>query len=515
MSDPASPVVDEANRIAALFDYPAAEVNRGVEEFIREMNEGLQRDGTTLSQIPSYITAVPDGTEKGLYLAVDLGGTNFRVCSITLNGDSTFSMEQSKSPIPRDLMVTKSAQELFSYLALQIEKFLTAHLSEHYTAHPEKRQVTAPYREDEIFDLGFTFSFPVLQHGINQGNLLRWTKGFDIAEAVGQDVCKLLQDAIDERHLPVRVAALINDTVGTLMARSYCSPGSSKALIGAIFGTGTNGAYVEKLDRVAKLTTTNGAAPAPQTSYDTTTGEMVVNTEWGSFDNPLAVLPTTPYDAALDAASNNPGIQMFEKRISGMFLGEILRRALLDMATNPAVNLFDGTNNSKNNNSSSSSDSPLHTPWGIDTSFLSTVKADHSPDLSTTHSKLQSDLAITNPTPSDCRAVKILVHAIGKRAARLSAVALAAIIISTGKLENNDSDSDSGEEEMVDIGVDGSVVEHYPGFEGYLRQAFREIPQIGEKGESRISIGVAKDGSGVGAALGALVAREAAVRRGF
>ncbi|KAK2807743.1 hypothetical protein FQN50_005285 [Emmonsiellopsis sp. PD_5] len=505
MSDPASPVVDEANRIAALFDYPAAEVNRGVEEFIREMKEGLQRDGTTLSQIPSYITAVPNGTEKGLYLAVDLGGTNFRVCSIKLNGDSTFSMEQSKSPIPRDLMVTKSAQDLFSYLALQIEKFLSTHLSEHFTSHVEKRQtgqVTAPYEEDQIFDLGFTFSFPVLQHGINKGTLLRWTKGFDIAEAVGQDVCKLLQDAIDARHLPVRVAALINDTVGTLMARSYCSPGSSKALIGAIFGTGTNGAYVEKLERVVKLTTattTNGSTAPGQTNYDTTTGEMVVNTEWGSFDNPLSVLPTTPYDTALDAASNNPGIQMFEKRISGMFLGEILRLALLDMASNPAVNLF-------NLDTSKSNNSPLHTPWGIDTSFLSTVKADHSPSLSTTQAKIQTDLSIPNPSPADCRAVKILVHAIGKRAARLSAVALAAIIISTGKLETNG-------EGMVDIGVDGSVVEHYPGFEGYLRQAFREVEAIGEGREGRISLGVAKDGSGVGAALGALVAREA-VRRG-
>jgi len=56
--------------------------------------------------------------------------------------------------------------------------------------------------------------------------------------------------------------------------------------------------------------------------YDGSTGEMVVNTEWGSFDNGLKVLPTTPYDAILDKDSINPGIQMFEKRISGMFLGE-------------------------------------------------------------------------------------------------------------------------------------------------------------------------------------------------
>jgi hexokinase len=28
------------------------------------VDEGLQKDGTSLSQIPTYVTAVPNGTEK-------------------------------------------------------------------------------------------------------------------------------------------------------------------------------------------------------------------------------------------------------------------------------------------------------------------------------------------------------------------------------------------------------------------------------------------------------------------
>lgn len=59
-----SPVIDEAKRIAAEFEFPAADVNRAVEEFIFEMDEGLTHQGTSLSQIPSYITSVPDGSEK-------------------------------------------------------------------------------------------------------------------------------------------------------------------------------------------------------------------------------------------------------------------------------------------------------------------------------------------------------------------------------------------------------------------------------------------------------------------
>lgn len=54
----------EAERMVAQFEYPAEEVNKGVKEFIQEMEEGLEQQGTSLSQIPTYVTNVPNGTEK-------------------------------------------------------------------------------------------------------------------------------------------------------------------------------------------------------------------------------------------------------------------------------------------------------------------------------------------------------------------------------------------------------------------------------------------------------------------
>lgn len=79
--------------------------------------------------------------------------------------------------------------------------------------------------------------------------------------------------------------------------------------------------------------------------------------EWGNFRS--SHLPLTEYDQALDAESLNPGEQVlllsfppficqncsfltggtwqiFEKIISGMYLGEILRRVLLRMAEEAA-----------------------------------------------------------------------------------------------------------------------------------------------------------------------------------
>jgi hypothetical protein len=55
---------EEAKRMAAEFEYTPDQVNKGVKEFIRQMEEGLEKQGTTMSQIPTYVTAVPNGTEK-------------------------------------------------------------------------------------------------------------------------------------------------------------------------------------------------------------------------------------------------------------------------------------------------------------------------------------------------------------------------------------------------------------------------------------------------------------------
>jgi hexokinase len=73
----------ETKAVVAHFDYTDEDVNKGVKEFLKQMGkhaieplgnvnnvsniaigEGLEKDGTSLSQIPTYVTAVPNGTEK-------------------------------------------------------------------------------------------------------------------------------------------------------------------------------------------------------------------------------------------------------------------------------------------------------------------------------------------------------------------------------------------------------------------------------------------------------------------
>lgn len=64
-----------------------------------------------------------------------------------------------------------------------------------------------------------------------------------------------------------------SQTVGALLSRAYTSGG---CILGAIFGTGTNGAYVEDVAKITKLSQNPTVAAG---------GEMIVNTEWGAFNN--------------------------------------------------------------------------------------------------------------------------------------------------------------------------------------------------------------------------------------
>lgn len=58
----------ETKRIVSQFDFTDQDANRSVKEFLRQMAEGLESDGTSLSQIPTYVTNVPNGTEKVCFL---------------------------------------------------------------------------------------------------------------------------------------------------------------------------------------------------------------------------------------------------------------------------------------------------------------------------------------------------------------------------------------------------------------------------------------------------------------
>ncbi|KAK5981466.1 Phosphotransferase [Trichostrongylus colubriformis] len=183
--------------------------------------------------LPSFVRAVPNGKECGDFLALDLGGTNFRVLLIRLSGREA-EMTGKIFRVPESVM-RGTGEALFDHIAECMAKFMV-----------EQGVSTA-----QRLPLGFTFSFPCKQEGLTCAKLINWTKGFNATDVEGSDVVTLLREACRRRQdIDIDVVAVLNDTVGTLMA---CAFKENSCQIGVIVGTGTNACYMEKLCRIGKL----------------------------------------------------------------------------------------------------------------------------------------------------------------------------------------------------------------------------------------------------------------------
>lgn len=150
-------------------------------------DETMRHLHLTLSQpmIPTWVMSYPDGHETGTFLALDMGGTNLRVCQITLTEKkSEFDILQSKYRMPEELK-TASKDELWDYIADCLHQFLETH-------HGGVANVGNLH-------LGFTFSYPAVQNYIDEGILQTWTKGFDIAGVEGNDVVPMFEAALVRR----------------------------------------------------------------------------------------------------------------------------------------------------------------------------------------------------------------------------------------------------------------------------------------------------------------------------
>ncbi|CAN1168484.1 HXK1 [Linum perenne] len=419
-----------------------------------EMHAGLASEGgSKLKMLISYVDNLPTGDESGLYYALDLGGTNFRVLRVHLGGRNggIVNQEFAEVPIPSELM-TGTAEALFDYIAAELAKFVAQESQEHELPPGRKRE------------LGFTFSFPVNQTSIASGTLVRWTKGFSIDELVGQDVVTELTRAMKRQNLEMHVSALVNDTVGTLAGGRYTDKDVAAAVI---LGTGTNAAYVERAQAIPKW---HGALPK--------SGEMVINMEWGNFKS--SHLPLTEFDNALDVESLNPGEQIFEKVISGMYLGEIVRRVLLKLAEE--ASFFGDIVPAK-----------LKIPFVLRTPDMSAMHHDSSSDLKVVASKLKDILEIHSTSLRTRKAIVEVCNIIATRGARLAAAGVVAILRKMGK----DGVKEGGEKTVV--AMDGGLYEHYSEYSKCLETTLTEL--LGDDVSKSVEVVHANDGSGVGAAL--------------
>jgi hexokinase len=474
MADLPQTLDDELARLDKEFWISGSKLKEIVSRFQQELEEGLakhKQDG-----IPMNITWVhdlPSGKEKGTILTLDLGGTNLRVCKVDLygdegqkEGDAKHAMVQERYKLPEE-MKTGDADTLWNFIAEKVVAFIKDH------------KLDQQYSIDKPMPLGFTFSYPATQERIDHAVLQRWTKGFDIKGVEGQDAAQQLREKLQDRKLPVELICVINDTVGAMVASAY---NDLETIIGAIFGTGCNAAFMASLSSIGKLDANDERITDASSHNGAIKGEekMAINCEYGAFDNSYRVLPRTKYDKQIDAESPRPGEQTFEKLSAGLYLGEIFRLILVDLLDRGLV--FSG--------SSVQDLKALRQPYSIDTGFLSQIEDDASPKFTKTRELFRSTLSL-QPSDVEIELSRRLAEMIAVRGARLCACGIAAICNMEGI-------------EKGHVAADGSVANKHPKFKKRWARALGEVLGWGEEecgGEGPIKITSAEDGSGVGCAI--------------
>jgi len=423
-----------------IFFLSTDEMKNIIKDFHSEMFNGLSGPNSSLKMLPSF-TDRAKGTEKGKFIALDFGGTNFRVMLVDLDGKGgVFVSSVDKYVIDKQYM-EGTGEQLFDFIASGIKKIM-----EKNNIHSHKQ-----------LELAFTFSFPVEQTNIAAGKLLIWAKGFTASGVVGKDVVVMLNDALKRIGIKnLKVAVLVNDTVGTLVAKSYTDPSCD---IGVVLGTGTNACYSEKMANIKKWR---------EISHKET---MIVNIEWGNFNK----LPITVYDKEVDATSSNPGAQRLEKMVSGMFLGEILRMLVRDLIKRDLIFQDESAINA------------FSKPSDFTTQDVALIEADISDNLENVEAFLTKK-GVKNITLDSKKLLKHISKLISCRSAKLAASSIAAVVLWIDpELKNKHV-----------IGIDGSLFEKYPGYKEMMDDALKSLFK---ENSEHIVLEQAKDGSGVGAAI--------------
>lgn len=177
-----------------------------------------------------------------------------------------------------------------------------------------------------------------------------------------------------------------------------------------------------------------------------------------------------------------------------MYLGEVARNVILSFIDRQL--LFRGH-----------SSGLLNAHYGFDTALMTTIESRSSQAQSGTplnsedfdrvrrvmHDTL--NIPLEHITDADCAAIFRISELVGLRAAHLSGTAIAATCQQTGYVGKD-----------YHVGADGSLVEFYPRFVDKCREAIARL--LGQEACDKIVISLAKDGSGLGAALCALQAKK-------
>ena len=292
--------------IFTLTTEQSKEIGLGLQ---KKIMEGLREDGKEIACFPTYIN--PGKDFEGKVLALDWGGTNFRASIVQFTqGEKPVILENLKQALSYKETEGFKQDDLFNAMAGLI--------------------VQLKQLDKTVTHIGYCFSYPAESTLKGDAILDRWTKEIDIPDMPKKLVGELLLaylNNLEGMKNQFKTIKVVNDTIACLFA-GLAQPGYD-SYIGLIVGTGTNMAALIHRNQIEKLNKEYGG------------GDLIpINLESGNLNPSYSDKEyLTEIDRQVDEQSNDQGRQLFEKAMSGGYIGSVFRNTFPDIEIEPK---FDG-----------------------------------------------------------------------------------------------------------------------------------------------------------------------------
>ncbi|CAJ0931293.1 unnamed protein product, partial [Mesorhabditis belari] len=418
----------------------------------QQMREGLAGKGnSSIAMLPSFVPALPDGTEVGKYVAIDLSGKNLRIMLLTLNGAGKDPNAVNNNYIMPNHVMKGTGDQLFTFIVNCLQRFLQ-----------EFGLV------DANLPIGFVFSYPCELLSIRSARLLWWTKGFDIKDCLQKDVVALLEEALEmNMSTKAQIKAVMNDTVGQLAAAAHKY--GPECTIGVVIGYGCNSSYLEKTSNIGKFDATASGYPHQN---------MVVVTEWEEFGSNGELQDIlTQFDLEIDEASVHRGKQIIDKLTGALYLGELVRRVLSQLCLDG--HLFDAQQCER-----------LELVDSFPTKYILEILGEEEGSYRVCR-RVCDELEVPSHGSGDYAIIREVAQAVSQRSAAIVASAISALL----RMVNA---------QQVQIGVGGALIQFHPTYHAQLEECLQALaPKSCEW-----KLVAADEGSAKGAAMIAAVAEK-------
>ncbi|KAL2136736.1 hypothetical protein VTI74DRAFT_1777 [Chaetomium olivicolor] len=458
------PTLDEFLQPLAIDIQTVLELSRDLAKTFRELSAESPDQFLPTPISESILRPVRHG--HGRFLAIDIGGTNLRVGFIELLGheESGIRSEDNKSPALNRLLEqswpiqehlkSQNSENLFSWIGQRIAQVVSSGIDAYGLSG------------DDELPMGVTFSFPMEQKSLAEAILMPMGKGFAVTSNL--DLAGHLTAGYDKHRTrampPIRVAAITNDAVATLVSFVYQFPAKShqKAAMGLIVGTGCNATIPLKLSSLHPSKRPGSISVLPgQNGSDV---KIAVNTEWSIRGTapPLRKLGLiSRWDTELDQAGEMPGFQPLEYMTAGRYLGELARLIFVDYCAavlRIPTDVLPGR---------------LHQRFGLTTTFISHLypSSPKGPMLPRLEAEFPPGQPSFRWTPELANVLYRISKAIEVRAAGIVAASIVGLLRCAEAFPETSSDKDT---ELV-VGYTGGCIQH---FQDYLADTQRFIGQI-------------------------------------